>query len=388
MDDTGKLNALEQGDNAHGKVFDRAAQPSLFEQFSRAPRRVKIIAGLIGAFLLYTLSGGSILGTGIAKTRYTLVKPRYLGYGGRWPGYKRLNHLVILGDSYSETGFNPDGQLPTPEDPLGNPPDHNAWTSANGPNWAVLLPTIYNQSLLRTVNLAHGGATVDQNLIPQYHPAVRSLSRQVREQFIPKFGGFSPPKDFSWKQEDTLFMLWMGINDVHNSFAWQNKSDVQYKTLATYASLVDQLYQAGGRNFLFMTIPPTDLSPITMHEGAAVQAAERGDITVWNDNVLQMAKELYARYNDVTSFVFDTHALFTQIINNPCSHPETCDYKIVDEWCPAYKNMLPQTMYMKHDDCEYSIDKYLWKDALHPTFRIHNATAKMVSQFLAAVPSR
>jgi phospholipase/lecithinase/hemolysin len=101
----------------------------------------------------------------------------------------------------------------------------------------------------------------------------------------------------------------------------------------------DKVYQNGGRNFLFLTIPPTDLSPLTMHEGPAVQAAERADITVWNDNVFDMAKQLYARYNDVSAFVFDTHALFTEIIGNPCSHAETCAYQNTDEWCPACKYM-------------------------------------------------
>jgi hypothetical protein len=72
-----------------------------------------------------------------------------------------------------------------------------------------------------------------------------------------------------------------------------------------------------------------------MHEGPEVQAAERADIKVWNDNVLDMAKQLFARYNDVSTFVFDTHALFSEIIANPCSYAETCAYQNTDEWCPG-----------------------------------------------------
>ena len=91
------------------------------------------------------------------------------------------------------------------------------------------------QILCKAVNTAAGGATVDQALIPQYHPQVRSFKKQVFDTFIPKFGGFSPPEAFNWRQEDTLFIIWMGINDVHNSFSWANGSDVQAKALYEYA---------------------------------------------------------------------------------------------------------------------------------------------------------
>jgi hypothetical protein len=235
MEETEKLNALEEGSsNAQGKVFERQAQPSLYEQALRAPRRVKLLAAIVGALVLYWLAGGTFFRSPIKHTKYTSVQTRVLGYGGRWPGYKKLKHLIIFGDSYTETAFNPEGQLPSAEDPLGNPPDHAAWTSANGPNWAIFLPTTYNQSLLKTVNLAAGGATLDQELIPQHDPNVRSLRKQV-ELFNSKFGGWVPPKNFSWAAEDTLFIFWQGINDVHNTFAWSNKSEVQYKVLQQYA---------------------------------------------------------------------------------------------------------------------------------------------------------
>jgi len=382
------LNALEEGgSNSHGKVFERQEAPSLYEQALRAPRRVKLLAAIVAALTLYWLAGGTFVRSPIKHTQYTLVQTRVLGYGGRWPGFKKLQHLVIFGDSYSETAFNPDGPLPTPEDALGNPPDHAAWTSANGPNWAIFLPTVYNQSLLRTVNLAAGGATMDQDLVPQHMPTVRSMKKQVVDVFAPKFGGWVPPANFSWKPEDSLFIFWQGINDVHNTFSWSNKSETQYKVLQLYAQLVDKVYENGARNFLFLTIPPTDLSPLTMHEGPEVQAAERADIKVWNDNVLDMAKQLFARYNDVSTFVFDTHALFSEIIANPCSYAETCAYQNTDEWCPGYKTTL-KTWYDKIDECDYAIDEYFWKDALHPTFRVHNATAKAIANFLSLIPAR
>jgi hypothetical protein len=239
MEETAKLNALEEGSSsAQGKVFERQAQPSLYEQALRAPRRVKLLAAIVAALVLYSLAGGTFFRSPIKHTKYTLVQTRVLGYGGRWPGFKKLKHLVIFGDSYSETAFNPDGPLPTAEDPLGNPPDHAAWTSANGPNWAIFLPTFYNQSLLRTINLAAGGATMDQDLIPQHSPTVRSMKNQVSDVFAPKFGGWTPPANFSWAPEDSLFIFWQGINDVHNTFSWSNKSDVQYKVLQLYAQLV------------------------------------------------------------------------------------------------------------------------------------------------------
>lgn len=249
MEETQKLNQLEEGgQDSHTKVFERHVQPTLYEQALRAPPRIKLL-GIVGLFAVIWFFNHVVFGSSIEHTPWTHVKPRYLGHGGRWPGYKSLKHIVIIGDSYSETAFNPDGPLPSYEDPLGNPSDHAAWTSSNGPNWAMFLPLNYNQSFVKVVNMAHGGATVDQDTIAQYHPAVRSMKRQTVEGFIPKFGGFSPPANFSWKQEDTLFIIWMGINDVHNSFSWKNGTQLQKDALHLYA-----IYTVGSLSSRFKNI--------------------------------------------------------------------------------------------------------------------------------------
>lgn len=136
-----------------------------------------------------------------------------------WSGFSGLKYAFVFGDSYTQTGFNfTQEPYPQPGNPLGNPP-YPGYTSANGPNWIDVLTVKYNQSVLLTYNLAYGGATVDSDLVKPYEDTVLSVKQQVQDEFVPGYTGDSPsaagaPK---WAGEDTLFAVWIGINDVGNS---------------------------------------------------------------------------------------------------------------------------------------------------------------------------
>lgn len=75
---------------------------------------------------------------------------------------------------------------PSPDNPLGNPP-YPGYTASNGPNWVDFLTTTYNATIVETVNLAYGGAVVDDRLIAQYLPTVLSLRNQVEDEFLPLY---------------------------------------------------------------------------------------------------------------------------------------------------------------------------------------------------------
>ena len=75
---------------------------------------------------------------------------------------------------------------------------------------------MYNKSLILTYNFAYGGATIDANLVKPYTPSVKSLTDQVN-QFLVTYA--DKPTWAPWKSENTLFSVWIGINDVGGSWA-------------------------------------------------------------------------------------------------------------------------------------------------------------------------
>jgi len=287
--------------------------------------------------------------------------------------------MVTFGDSYSTTGFNDTGAQPSIANPLGNPA-YPGYTATNGPNWVDFLTTTYNKTFLETINLAYGGATVDSALVAPYLPTVLSLKQQVLDEFEPVYA--SHPSFFDWQANTTLFASFLGINDVGNAYGEANKSLIYPQIFTEYAGLMDTLYQSGARNFLFLNVPPVNRSPLTVAQGSAAETEEATDIAAWNVNVTRMAANLSSTYSDATTFVFDTNAAFTQVLDDPCSHPETCAYKNTTDYCVYYENGTP-SWYTFYPNCSLPVDEYFWLNTLHPTFRMMNVTAQEIAAELS-----
>lgn len=282
--------------------------------------------------------------------------------------------MIVFGDSYTTTGFNDTLAQPSTANPLGNPA-YPGYTATNGPNWVDFLTTTYNETFLKTVNLAYGGATIDSALVKPYLPTVLSLKDQINQEYLPKYSRH--PSFFNWKKKNTLFASFFGINDIGNSYYAANASSVLFQDIAEYASLMDVVYQSGARNFLFLNVPPVNRSPLTKSQGHAASQLEASYIAAYNANITKMAANLSSTYEDATTFVFDTHSIFKQVLNNPCSHPETCAYKNTTNYCVDYENGTP-SWYTLIAACGIPVDEYFWLNSLHPTFRMMNATAKAI----------
>ena len=87
--------------------------------------------------------------------------------------------------------------------------------TTGGLNWVDAVTTAYNKSLILTYNLAHSGATIDANLVKPYTATVKSLTDQVN-QFLTSYA--DEPASAPWSSENTLFSVWIGINDIGNSW--------------------------------------------------------------------------------------------------------------------------------------------------------------------------
>lgn len=232
------------------------------------------------------------------------------------------------------TGFNISLTEPSTGHPLGNPA-YPGYTASNGPNWVDYLTIQYNKSLILTYNLAYGGATIDSALVAPYEPTVLSVAEQVEDEFFPAYGSHSSPP---WSSEDTLFAVFDGINDVANSYHQGTPATIVLnEVFAVYKGLVQMLYNIGGRNFLFLNVPPVDRSPLTTAAGASAEAVEKVDIAAWNVAVTAMARGLKRAHPDINVFVYDTNSFFTEVLDNPRIFPQTSIYKNTTAYCMAYE---------------------------------------------------
>ena len=238
------------------------------------------------------------------------------------------------GDSYTQTGFNRSGIQPSPSNPLGNPP-YPGWTASNGPNWVGYLTTKYNASLLQTFNLADGGATVDASLVAPWKPTVLSLQDQVWSGFFPYYALGRP----AWTSADTLFAVWIGINDVGNSYynGPAVTSVLNADIIAEYRGAVDGLYAAGGRNFVFLNVPPVERSPLILGQGQQAIDMEKADLAAFNGLVEEMAGAFKSENGDANVWIYDTNVVFGEVLDDPASYPQTAVYKNTTGFCEAYQ---------------------------------------------------
>ncbi|KAF8250070.1 hypothetical protein K440DRAFT_580807 [Wilcoxina mikolae CBS 423.85] len=296
--------------------------------------------------------------------------------GPVYPGLAGLKYFFAFGDSYTATSFNlTDGSpLPTSGNPLGNP-TYPGWTSSNGPNWIDYLTVQYNKSEVLTFDFAYGGATIDSALVAPWKPTVLSLKQQVEDLFL----GVLQSRKSSiapWKPENTLFLIWIGINDIGNTYG-NNNFTFHTTLLDEYFGLVNKLYASGARNFLFIDVPPVDRSPLTTSQGAASAALEKTALADYNSKLLQRVIDLKKTKRGVWAKLFESSKVFNKILD----HPTQYGFKNTTAYCDAYVNGTPEWNTFI-PECGEPVDKYFWLNNLHPTHLVHQTTAKELAKVL------
>ncbi|KAK2013410.1 GDSL-like Lipase/Acylhydrolase [Colletotrichum eremochloae] len=273
-----------------------------------------------------------------------------------------LHHLRIAntyrsGDSYSQTGFNINSTKPSSQNPLGNP-NLPGWTTSGGLNWIGFLLAQYNASLTYSYNLAYGGATTDASLITPYTPTVLSFIDQVSE-FSRSLA--SKPAWAPWTAGNTLVGVWMGVNDVGNAWWGSNREALLVQVLGRYFDQLQILYDAGVRNFVLLSVPPTQKTPLMLANGADAGGQLSASIKQYNELIASNLAAFKTKNAGVTSWVVDTAPPFDKAIDNPTS------YGAPDATC-------------------YNEDgvSCLWFNDYHPGVQIQKLVAQAVAQAVGA----
>lgn len=288
--------------------------------------------------------------------------------------------MFTFGDSLTTTRFNHHQEQPNLANPFGNPPWPGNSSSA-GPGWVAFLTGWYNGTFIRTANMARGGATTDEILIPPFRAIGRSFTQQMFDWWWPTYA--TQESTMNWGSHNTLFAMWFGSNDVLTMVdGRRNTTATLEPVVAAYARTVDRAYSAGARNFLFLNVAPYDRSPQSETEQDVAKFKHHA--AVYNSALDRMAANLSDTYSDASTFVFDVHALWGSILDNPCAHALTCGLRNLTAPCLAYNGpMLPSDTFLP--ECGVPIGQYFWKDRVHPTYTVMNATAMEIARVLREV---
>ncbi|KAF8205497.1 hypothetical protein K438DRAFT_1817934 [Mycena galopus ATCC 62051] len=282
--------------------------------------------------------------------------------------WENTEFLMVFGDSYTTTGFNIS---------LGVNSTDPGFVSSNGPNWVEDLRDTYNVAGTKVFNLASGGATIDSALVTPFLPTVLSVVDQVAQ-----FKTFlaSRPPGAEWNSSNTLFAIWIGINDCGDSFGWTNTTQPAFNKVLMnrLTTQLDELYSFGARSFLFLTVPPVNRAPLFLVEGQAVTSLLAADIANYNSQLATTAKGFEASHQGVETTIFDTQPVFNILLDNA----DTFGFNNHTGFCEAYQNGTPEIS-TQIAPCA-PVSTYFWLNTLHPLFTVHDILAHAITTVISA----
>ncbi|KAG6336408.1 hypothetical protein ID866_2681 [Astraeus odoratus] len=165
-----------------------------------------------------------------------------------WLDFSKIKNLIIFGDSYSAVGysvFRAGLPHPAPSNPLGVPFPGSTWVGQylDEPNWVghllmshlpgkKYIPPSRGESLPSdtTVTASESSMVVYDFAVGGH--TVEGVRNQILRQFIPHVA--AKPSWAAWGAEDTLFVTWVGINDLPATIQRRFFSFVLRKTLGRF----------------------------------------------------------------------------------------------------------------------------------------------------------
>ena len=159
-------------------------------------------------------------------------------------------------------------------------------------------------SINQTFDFAVSGATIDNAIVPAYSTSIPSVRQQVETMFLTRYA--NKPVDTPWTGADTLFGIFIGINDLDNSYT-KNQATTNTALINEYGILLEKLYQSGARNVVLLNVPPVERTPSGKGLGASAETLLATDIADYNSRVATLLSNFAKNHIDTTTFLFDTH---------------------------------------------------------------------------------
>lgn len=132
---------------------------------------------------------------------------------------------------------------------------NSGMTFSGGLTWPGFLTTQLNTSTTLCYDFAVAGATVDNSIVAAYATSIPDIVTQVQTWAT---NLQSKPSYAPWTPETALFAVWIGVNDVGNSYTNSNGEDAKLdKDMDQLFAALTTLYTGGARNFALLNVPRT-----------------------------------------------------------------------------------------------------------------------------------
>jgi phospholipase/lecithinase/hemolysin len=216
-------------------------------------------------------------------------------------------YLMVFGDSYSSTSSWAGGAIPSTENPIGNP-EFPGQTTSGGLNWVGQAIAKLNTSVVLSYDFAVSGATIDTSIVDTWAGSGVDDQVDLFGKYVAEAG--------TWSAENTLAVVWIGINDLGHPY-WDGYASPICRVMKRYLELLDILYGYGLRRFMLFTVPPFDGVPAFKTEPKEKVDNLRAGIVTYNKRVESLLSEFKAAYDDVEGEIFDTAPAFREAYANP-----------------------------------------------------------------------
>ncbi|KAJ5362891.1 Esterase SGNH hydrolase-type, partial [Penicillium brevicompactum] len=253
-------------------------------------------------------------------------------------------------------------------------------TAEGGPNWVEYLTkcgikeglTSPQSCKKQLWDFAFAGADISTEYTPLHHNFTVSLVDQVNQ--FKQYG--HPALKHTIKSESTLIAIWIGINDINDSAQYAVDFPTFYKSItdALFAS-VEDLYDLGYKDYLFMNLPPLDRTPGNQVKSSPSPNATQ--IEWYNGALAEHAAAFAGKHKDAEVMLFDAHARLGAILDEPGK------YGIVNttNFCPGYDQPDIAVNYENYG-CPTPLDGYFWFNSGHITSHVHQVLAEEVEDWL------
>ncbi|KAI8381527.1 GDSL lipase/esterase [Radiomyces spectabilis] len=257
------------------------------------------------------------------------------------------NKLIIFGDSWSDNG-----QL--------NSGIANEQRQSNGWTWVEYLSMMTGADLY---DYAFSGATANNSV-------VNRSTYDVGQQ-IGLFLGNESQIGQS-ESERSVFMIWTGVNDVHDIFTTINETEQQLETINQVVLSIENelrvLHQvASAKQLAILGLAPIDRLALFADSLEDERQQLRWLVRQYNAKLRSLARRFSAQTGTRTVFV-DIHSLFDSIFLAPVIF----GFAEINDTCISQAFL-----------CEEYPNRYLWWDGWHPTTATHRLIAITVLGQLA-----
>ncbi|KAL8680461.1 MAG: hypothetical protein Q9186_003359 [Xanthomendoza sp. 1 TL-2023] len=222
--------------------------------------------------------------------------------------------------------------------------------------------------------MARSGAVVNTTVLGQNETV--DLIQQIDTRFAPNY---VTENTIGWNASNTLFSLFLGINDVDRSWRQQN-SNISDAVFRSYLTQLEKLYEYGARSFLLHNVPPVNRGGNSKEPDRTIEGRV---ISSFNNRTMKLFTNFTSAHNDISVLLFDTHQLFSQAMEDPTVWPQTANIKNTTGSCEAYESGDVPSMDYSDPSCPYAVNEYFWLNGLHPTYPVHEALAAQVALALA-----